>query len=232
MTDAEWRSCDEPKLLLNDFLRKRNRKVRLAAIAACRSCMGGFYDEYVVQHLSPSVASKYLRQVTVALAVSERFADGQATERELAKAETKAKAIHDALFAVYLAASDCADLLYEGLSSIQEVTAAIRDAVSREPEEAFSDLEMLCGLEPFIAADLREVFGPPTPTSFRREWLTAQVTALAKAAYDVADFDRLPILADALEDAGCDNTDILDHLRRPNSHVRGCWALDLILGKG
>jgi hypothetical protein len=56
--------------------------------------------------------------------------------------------------------------------------------------------------------------------------------ALAHQMYDGRDFSAMPILADALQDAGCDCEDILNHLRDPNAtHVRGCWALDLILGK-
>jgi hypothetical protein len=54
---------------------------------------------------------------------------------------------------------------------------------------------------------------------------------LAQAISDDRAFDRLPILADALEDAGCDNADILDHCRMPGEHARGCWVVDLILGK-
>ena len=49
--------------------------------------------------------------------------------------------------------------------------------------------------------------------------------------YQERAFERLPILADALEEAGCDDPDILSHLRGPGPHVRGCWALDLVLGK-
>ena len=60
----------------------------------------------------------------------------------------------------------------------------------------------------------------------------SDVVALAKGIYEESAFDRMPILADALQDAGCDNPDLLAHLRDPNAtHVRGCWALDLILGK-
>jgi hypothetical protein len=51
------------------------------------------------------------------------------------------------------------------------------------------------------------------------------------AIYDERAFDRLPVLADALEDAGCADADLLGHLRGPGPHVRGCWAVDLILGK-
>jgi hypothetical protein len=62
-------------------------------------------------------------------------------------------------------------------------------------------------------------------------WRTANVTALAQAIYDERAFDRLPSLADALEDAGCDNQDILQHCRSGGEHVRGCWVVDLLLGK-
>lgn len=65
----------------------------------------------------------------------------------------------------------------------------------------------------------------------RREWFTSDVVALAKRIYSDREFDRLPILADALQDAGCDNEDILNHCRGDGSHVRGCWVVDLILGK-
>jgi hypothetical protein len=54
---------------------------------------------------------------------------------------------------------------------------------------------------------------------------------MAEGIYGERAFDRLPILADALEEAGCDNPDVLTHCRQPGSHVRGCWAVDLILGR-
>jgi len=57
------------------------------------------------------------------------------------------------------------------------------------------------------------------------------VVKLAESIYDERAFDRMPILADALEEAGCANADILAHCRQPGEHVRGCWAVDLILGK-
>jgi hypothetical protein len=62
------------------------------------------------------------------------------------------------------------------------------------------------------------------------DWLTSTARELAQATYDDQDFDRLPILADALEEAGCDNREIMGHLRGLQPHVRGCWALDLLLG--
>ncbi|MDY3562094.1 hypothetical protein R5W23_003540 [Gemmata sp. JC673] len=50
--------------------------------------------------------------------------------------------------------------------------------------------------------------------------------------YESRDFSAMPILADALQDAGCDRADILDHCRGPGQHVRGCWVVDLVLNKG
>jgi len=63
-------------------------------------------------------------------------------------------------------------------------------------------------------------------------WRTTTALTLAQGIYDERAFDRLPILADALQETGCDSDDLLNHLRDPNAtHVRGCWALDLVLGK-
>jgi hypothetical protein len=87
---------------------------------------------------------------------------------------------------------------------------------------------------------LRDLFGNP----FRRvviapAWRAPAVTALARGAYDgrrlpsgELDPARLAVLADALEDAGCTDASLLGHLRGPGPHVRGCWAVDLLLGKG
>jgi hypothetical protein len=69
---------------------------------------------------------------------------------------------------------------------------------------------------------------PVTPS---QSWLTPTVVSLAEGIYADRAFDRLPILADALQDAGCDNADVLDHCRGPGPHARGCWVIDLVLGK-
>ncbi|MBA4191722.1 MAG: hypothetical protein C0467_27395 [Planctomycetaceae bacterium] len=78
-----------------------------------------------------------------------------------------------------------------------------------------------------------EIFGNPfDPVAANPIWLTSDVVALAIGIYNDRAFDRMPILADALQDAGCENDDILNHLRDATAtHVRGCWALDLVLGK-
>ena len=82
------------------------------------------------------------------------------------------------------------------------------------------------------ASLLRDIFDNPfRPVTFPSSWRTEYTVGLAGRMYDERDFAAMPILADALEEAGCDNADILAHCREPGVHVRGCWVVDLILGK-
>jgi hypothetical protein len=88
---------------------------------------------------------------------------------------------------------------------------------------------------------LHEVFGNPFAIRRKRKndlrrgwmfdpaWRTDTAMTLARSIYDSREFTTMPILADALQDAGCDNEDVLTHARRPGEHVRGCWVLDLVL---
>jgi hypothetical protein len=86
----------------------------------------------------------------------------------------------------------------------------------------------------FPADLLREIFGSPfRPIAFSANWRTSDAVALACQMYESRDFGAMPVLADALQEAGCDSDELLSHLRDPKAtHVRGCWALDLVLGKG
>jgi hypothetical protein len=86
--------------------------------------------------------------------------------------------------------------------------------------------------EPWLCDRFRDIFGNPfRPVTFDPSWRTTTAVAIANHMYDARDFSAMPILADALQDAGCDNDDILDHCRGPGPHVRGCWVVDLVLGK-
>jgi hypothetical protein len=79
---------------------------------------------------------------------------------------------------------------------------------------------------------LRCIFGNPfRPVVFAPSWRSETSVALAAGIYEERAFDRLPILADALEEAGCDHPDVLSHLRGPGPHARGCWVVDGVLGK-
>jgi hypothetical protein len=80
------------------------------------------------------------------------------------------------------------------------------------------------------AALLRDVFGNPfRSVAIDPEWLSSTVLTLASGIYEEKAFDRMPILADALQDADCDNEEILNHCRSEGPHVRGCWVVDLLL---
>jgi hypothetical protein len=79
---------------------------------------------------------------------------------------------------------------------------------------------------------LRGIFNPFHPVTFNPTWLTPTVEALAEQIYNDGAFDRMPILADALEEAGCTVKEkVLEHCRSAQEHVRGCWCVDKIIGK-
>jgi hypothetical protein len=80
---------------------------------------------------------------------------------------------------------------------------------------------------------IRDIFGNPfRPVAFSPSWRTDTALSLAQQMYESRDFGAMPILADALQDAGCDNEDVLSHCRAGKAtHVRGCWVVDLVLDK-
>ncbi|QEL20874.1 hypothetical protein [Limnoglobus roseus] len=80
---------------------------------------------------------------------------------------------------------------------------------------------------------IHDVIGNPfRPVAFDPAWLTTTAVGLAESIYADRAFDRLPILADALQDAGCEDGAILGHCRGDRVHARGCWVVDGVLGKG
>lgn len=105
-----------------------------------------------------------------------------------------------------------------------ELTAYAHPSLHRQEKEAY--LLTMTHL-------VRDIFGNPfRPVKFNKKWRTTDVLLLAQGIYDERAFDRMPILADALQDAGCDNEDVLSHCRDPKQvHVRGCWVVDLVLNK-
>jgi hypothetical protein len=139
--------------------------------------------------------------------VAERYADGLATEEELQAA-------------------------HSDLNPIWGESEAFVAWASDSPVRA----ENICRLQRQKrvnhAALLREVFANPfRPVAVEPAWRTLGVVVIARAIYDESAFVRLPGLADALERAGCQDADILAHCRWPGPHVRGCWAVDALLGK-
>jgi hypothetical protein len=79
---------------------------------------------------------------------------------------------------------------------------------------------------------LRDLLGNSFhPVSFDPSWRTSDVMALARGMYESRDFGAMPMLADALEAAGCHDTEVLLHCHGPGPHARGCWLVDLVLAK-
>jgi hypothetical protein len=228
MTEEEWHGefTFELYLQLNEWLRERrsnDRKLRLWACACCR-------------RLGELLTDPRSR---VAVDAAEQHADGLLMKTAVKAAARDAKkppqvklsfsfARRGEYTAEQWAASAAALTLYSDPSHFSQ-TAAIRAAIAmdragkmdRRAEDAAQ------------VAVLRDIFGNPfRPVSFSPAWRTDTAIALARTMYEAREFSAMPILADALQDAGCDSEAVLTHCRDTSlAHVRGCWVIDLVLGK-
>ncbi len=159
----------------------------------------------------------------LALNTAERVADGLASESEWAKALGMLRGLpHD--HAQWTLAHDPFLAAERGAAytayAVHAATKPLRRYQAGRAEEAAQ------------AVLTRDIVGNPfRPATFSPEWRTDTATAIARQMYESRDFGAMPILADALQDAGCDSADILDHCRGDGPHVRGCWVVDLVLGK-
>jgi hypothetical protein len=177
-----------------------------------------------------------------AIEIGERFADGQATSEQIEEADSR---VSDVYWSAVWPGQGRLPPLAEQVSNAQRhITlwaSHSNEKLLRWPRMTSLGLVRIYApdVEPAQCGILRDVFGNPFHSvSFNPAWGTPTVRALATAAYEerslpagTFETDRLAILADALEDAGCDDADTLAHLRRPGQHVRGCWVIDLLLGK-
>ena len=151
----------------------------------------------------------------LALDTAERLADGEATSDELVVVSRKCGAT-----AWYVTRPSVLD--------------AARSAIGGQPVRQNHPAGPQHSLPNPVRCDLlRCIFGNPfRPVAFADSWRSETALALASGIYADHAFDRLPILADALEEAGCDHPDVLAHCRSPGPHARGCWVVDGVLGKG
>ncbi len=150
------------------------------------------------------------------LSLTEQVADGQATKEEMEEARRQHQHLYYGGGPAVTAAADA------------DPWRAARDALGRLRGTLFRAARWEGRSSP--GAILRDLFGLH-PARVERAWLSPDATAIARRAYDERDFTALPVLADALEDAGCTAPDLLGHLRSNGPHYRGCWAIDLLLGK-
>jgi hypothetical protein len=228
MTEQEWMECTDPTPMLAYFQptpifellqeKASERKLRLFGCACCRRIWHLLIDE----------------RSRKAVEASERYADGQADKHELDKAY---EAGFEAASSVPVenpeepAAAAAAAAFFS--------TCGINDANFWQLFRWAADASREPTARSCQATLLHDLLGNPfRPVSTARTWLTPTVLALTQAAYEkrclpvgTLDNSLLAILADALEDAGCDNADIMNHCRQPGEHVRGCWVVDLLLGR-
>jgi hypothetical protein len=225
--EQAWLNSTTPNSLLRTLKGKRlPRQRRLFAVACCRRVLGEMADELSRR----------------AVEVAESFADGLAGREELNTAYQAAQAVamhrvqrcqetleteQAAAWALwrlaYAAQCACAPSQPDEASDqILKRAAHLSTERANREKKAHSDL-------------IRDIFGNPfRPVTIDPAWLEwndGTVAKLAQAIYDERAFERLPVLADALEDAGCADADFLTHCRGPGEHARGCWVVDLLLGK-
>jgi hypothetical protein len=213
MTESEWPTCRDSIAMLRELKPSLGRKQELFVAACCRRHWRELTDE-IRRHVR----------------LYERCAEGQLDT--------------EVLYDEWLAfESECAGLYEASTGSRQgqwmaltEIASAAwnHDFESYEPEFP-SEVRAGRQKERGQHAELvRDIFGNPfRPVAVDPAWLTwnnATVPAMAQHVYENRAFHDLPILADALEDAGCADADLLGHCRSPGPHVRGCWAVDLLLG--
>jgi len=207
MTEADWLACTNPDPML-DYLATHgsDRKLRLFACACARR----HWD------LLPDDSCRR------AVEVSERYADDEATCAELEQTWQAAARLAESALRRLSRWDMLAGAMAEARDAARGgawVAAHNVTADVATPEERRAECDLL-----------REIFGnpfqPPAITQLQR---TPAVSDLAQEIYEKRAFDRLPAVADAAEQAGCTEARLLEHCRAAAGHVRGCWALDLLL---
>jgi hypothetical protein len=227
MNEVEWLTCNDPGEML-EFLRGKasNRKIRLFQVACCRRIWSLLPDDSCRE----------------AVLVAERYADGNATDRERRAIRNKiahyAETDNLVVINARAAAFDANEkTVLKRPVPFLGVAAVIGFVANPTDERGSAEYRSAYQAEQKTEACLiRCIFGNPFRLQFTLNhsvlaWNDKTVVGLAQTMYDERVFDRMPILADALEEAGCTNLDILDHCRQPGEHTRGCWVVDLILGK-
>jgi hypothetical protein len=229
MTADEWRTSTRPGPML-EWLEANHlatpRKKRLFVFSACRLGWGGVCPE--LRRLLEAVEDCVVTPTADDPASRGEFHDALLSLVGVTRTRLESTMVHLISFAVNTDARP--DALIAEVVDLGEVAppAALAALVREQFGDPFRKVR-------WVGSLLRDRVGPrPADLLLVREWLTWErgvVLGLAQAIDEERAWDRMPILADALEDAGCDELALLDHLRRDGTHARGCWALDLLLGR-
>jgi hypothetical protein len=216
MTEAEWLNAADPEILLRWLQKSKKHRpsVRKLQLFSCGCCREVWFQVADMRFHHAIEAAEQVADGLMTIQAAKALADRQFDSAgsftvEFAPASWTFHLPWNTEFAPETSASAAAGY------AIRLISARGRK-LARERQSHI----------------LRDIIGNPyrRPAS-TTNWQTALVVSLAQAIYDQRAFDRMPILADALEDAGCTNTDVLSHCRQPGQHVRGCWVVDLLLGK-
>lgn len=224
-SEEQWRGSEQPGPMFVFLLQGEHasqRKQRLYACACSRH----------IWHLMTN------ERIRAAVLVAEEVADGTLTEEDRARAEQGANAVSSqvrqnwAWSAYYAAHADLPNWVrFLGACPAQ----AVHDDVLARTNDAEAALVAKLAEERYQADLVRDIFGhvfhPVVPRPEWLGWNGGSVRHLAHAIYEDRRFADLPILADALEDAGCDDPVLLAHCRAGGPHVRGCWVIDLLRGQ-
>jgi hypothetical protein len=258
MTEAEWLACADPDRMLRaltgvpsgsgllGWLRgsreaprlkpASRRQMTLFACACCRNIADLMNDD----------------RSRRAVEVVERHADGRAGDAELAAAREAALDAYDTFLergktsnlpSPYLPEADQAGpwrFAAQAAAALTQSPAEAVDAVLRAAMAVATEWDdaaraaAMAGAAARVAV-LRDIFGNPfRPVRVDPSWLRwndGTVPRIAQRIYHEDRFEDLPILHDALLDAGCDDEELLAHCRTSDGHVRGCWVVDALLGK-
>jgi hypothetical protein len=214
MTEGEWLAYAEHSKLFQCLRRHipvDHRKYRLFLSACCRTFLPVLLKSQVTRNL---------------IEMAEGYADGVAGRDELVRAKR---------------------MSLRAVKNNLRLETAVRGVAHGLPHRQVVDFPFFC-LRPWRASNynrptvaqqrrlvriIRDIFGNPfRPINLDPAWLTSTVVAFARQMYDSRDFSAMPILADALQDAGCENEEILKHCRGRGEHTRGCFVVDACLGRG
>jgi hypothetical protein len=196
----------------------------------------------LVAHLVRQVADQMTDPRFLAvIEAAENGADGLISVEEMWAVHERAYEAWDTVPQPHEAAADAASIarrfLYEQnetaeimISAAGSRAAHLAGGKGKDAEEARRKAQK--AIKSLIRRLINEVHGNPfRPVTFSPWWRTDTVTSLARQMYDTRDFTAMPILADALEEAGCTTAAILEHRRDSDLHIRGCWVVDLVLSK-
>jgi hypothetical protein len=243
VTESEWLASNDTRAMiwalrpLLNLKHKRNaRKLRLFGVACCQR----------IRHLIEAQPDAVL-----AVDLAEQYADGLVSEAEMLAVSARVNRFHSGAYEAHQAAAKVSsknptyvfrrgyyngpDFLAAGAvwrSTLgEEIKARPDPPAQAKPRAAAGEAKR--AEHATQAENLRCIFGNPfRPMGFDRQWRTTDAVGLAKSIYEDRAFAQLPLLADALTDAGVTDESLIAHCRSPGPHARGCWVVDLLLGKG